>query len=219
LSSDVRTSDGDTILHWNQRGVPVHSKFIAGHHKNSLMNTGGRQPEFSIPMTGNISSAMSHNHIKPVEITGAVITVSTTRTIDTDTSGKTITELFEENAIPVRHYAIVPDRVDAIRNELFIAIKKANCIIINGGTGLTYDDCTIEAVSPLLEKKIEGFGEFFRMKSIQQIGTASMLSRAVAGIIGGKAVFCIPGSTPAVTLATTELILPEITHIISHMSL
>jgi len=172
--------------------------------------------EFSIPMTGNISSVMSHDHVRPIEITGAVITVSTTRTIDNDTSGKTITGLLKEKSIPVLHYAIVPDRIDAIRNELFIAAKKANCIIINGGTGLTPDDCTIEAISPLLEKRIEGFGEFFRMKSIQQIGTASMLSRAVAGIIGGKAVFCIPGSTPAVTLATTDLILPEIAHIISH---
>ena len=159
---------------------------------------------------------MSHNHIRPLKITGAVITVSTSRTVDTDTSGKTITGLLEEKSIPVRHYAIVPDRIDAIRNELFIALKKANCIVINGGTGLTYDDCTIEAVLPLLEKRIDGFGEFFRVKSIQQIGTASMLSRAVAGIIDRKAIFCIPGSTPAVTLATTELILPEIAHIISH---
>ena len=159
---------------------------------------------------------MSHTHIRPFEISGAVITVSTTRTVDTDTSGKTIIGLLEERSIPVRHYAIVSDRIDAIRDDLFIAVKKANCIIINGGTGLTCDDCTIEAVSPLLEKRIEGFGEFFRMKSIQQIGTASMLSRAVAGIIDGKAVFCIPGSTPAVTLATTELILPEIAHILSH---
>jgi molybdopterin adenylyltransferase len=167
-------------------------------------------------MTGNISSVMSHNHIRPVEITGAVITVSTTRTADTDISGKTISALLGGKAIPIRHYAIVPDRIDRIRDELYIALKKANCIIINGGTGLTFDDCTIEAVSPLLEKRIEGFGEFFRMKSIQQIGTASMLSRAVAGIIDGKGVFCIPGSTPAVTLATTELILPEIAHIVSH---
>jgi molybdenum cofactor biosynthesis protein B len=162
---------------------------------------------------------MSHNHIRKLEITGAVITVSTTRTVDNDTSGKTIARLLEEKAIPVRHYAIVPDRIEAIRNELFIAIKKANCIVINGGTGLTHDDCTIEAVSPLLEKRIEGFGEFFRMKSIQQIGTASMLSRAVAGIIEGKVIFCIPGSTPAVTLATTDLILPEIAHIVSHANL
>jgi molybdopterin adenylyltransferase len=162
---------------------------------------------------------MSHHHIRPFEINGAVITVSTTRTVDTDTSGKTIAGLLAEKSIPIRHYAIVPDRVESIRNELFTAVKKANCIIINGGTGLTYDDCTIEAVSPLLEKRIDGFGEFFRMKSIQQIGTASMLSRAVAGIIDGKAVFCIPGSTPAVTLATAELILPEIAHIISHANL
>lgn len=174
------------------------------------------QPEFSLPITGNISSVMNNNHIRPFEIIGAVITVSTTRTIDTDTSGRTISELLKEKLIPVRHYAVVPDCIDAIRNELFFAMKNANCIIINGGTGLTYDDLTIEAVLPLLEKKIEGFGEFFRMKSIQQIGTASMLSRAVAGTINGKAIFCIPGSTPAVTLATTELILPEIAHILSH---
>jgi molybdopterin adenylyltransferase len=172
--------------------------------------------EFSLPITCNISSVMSNNHIRSFEITGAVITVSTTRTTNTDTSGKTISGFLEEKSIPVRHYSIVPDRIDSIRNEVYIAVKKANCIIINGGTGLTHDDCTIEAVSPLLDKKIEGFGEFFRMKSIQQIGTASMLSRAVAGIINGKAVFCIPGSTPAVTLATTELILPEIAHILSH---
>jgi len=159
---------------------------------------------------------MTHNHIRQVKITGAIITVSTTRTRENDTSGKTIIRLLEEHDIPVLHYAIVPDRIDAVRDELFIALKRSNCIIINGGTGLTFDDCTIEAVQPLLEKRIEGFGEFFRMKSIQQIGTASMLSRAVAGIIEGKAVFCIPGSTPAVTLATNDLIIPEIVHIISH---
>lgn len=162
---------------------------------------------------------MSHNHIRHVTITGAVITVSTSRTAETDASGKTIIRLLEEKSIPVQHYGVVPDRVDAIRDELFTALKTANCIVINGGTGLTFDDCTIEAVSPLLEKRIDGFGEFFRVKSIQQIGTAAMLSRAVAGIIRGRAVFCIPGSTPAVTLATTELILPEISHIISHANL
>jgi molybdenum cofactor biosynthesis protein B len=183
---------------------------------NNTYNARGKTPEFSIPITGNISFTMNHNHIKPFEITGAVITVSTTRTLESDTSGKTIIRLLEEKRITIRHYAIVPDCIEAIRNEFFIAVKSANCIIINGGTGLTHDDCTIEAISPLLEKRIEGFGEFFRMKSIQQIGTASMLSRAVAGIIGGKAVFCIPGSTPAVTLATADLILPEIAHIISH---
>jgi molybdopterin adenylyltransferase len=174
------------------------------------------QSEFSLLITGNSSPVMNNSHVRSFEINGAIITVSTTRTADTDLSGKAILELLQEKSISVRHYAIVPDRIDSIRDELFIAVKKANCIILNGGTGLTHDDCTIEAVSPLLDKRIEGFGEIFRMKSIQQIGTASMLSRAVAGIINGKAVFCIPGSTPAVTLATKELILPEIAHILSH---
>lgn len=159
---------------------------------------------------------MSHPHAKPFPVNAAVITVSTTRTEETDTSGRAIADLCNKQDIQVVYYSIVTDRIETIRDELYSALKEANCIIINGGTGLTHDDCTIEAVSPLLEKKIEGFGEFFRAKSIAQIGTASMLSRAVAGIISGKAVFCIPGSTPAVTLATSELILPEITHILSH---
>lgn len=159
---------------------------------------------------------MSHAHIRSMEITAAIITVSTTRTEENDTSGKTIEGILREKEIFVTYYAIVPDQVSEIRNALFMAMKKANCIIINGGTGLTFDDCTIEAISPLLEKKIDGFGEFFRMKSIEQIGMAAMLSRAVAGINNGKAIFCIPGSTPAVSLATTELIVPAIAHILSH---
>lgn len=159
---------------------------------------------------------MSHAHVRSLEITAAIITVSSTRTQENDTSGKAIKEILKEKDISVTYYVIVPDRIEEIRNSWFMASKKANCIIFNGGTGLTHDDCTIEAILPLLDKKIEGFGELFRMKSIQQIGTASMLSRAVAGISNGKAVFCIPGSTPAVTLATTDLIVPEIAHILSH---
>jgi len=159
---------------------------------------------------------MSHAHIRSLEITAAIITVSSSRTQENDTSGRTIEGILQEKNIPVTYYTIVPDRIENIREAWFIAMKKANCIIFNGGTGLTHDDCTIEAISPLLEKKIDGFGEFFRMKSIHQIGTASILSRAIAGIIDGKAVFCIPGSTPAVTLATTDLIVPEIAHILSH---
>ena len=159
---------------------------------------------------------MNKNHVKTLEISAAIITVSSTRTRNNDSSGATITTLFKDQGVPIHHYAIVPDHIDAIRNELYTAMKLANCIVFNGGTGLTHDDCTIEAILPLLEKKIDGFGELFRMKSLQEIGTASMLSRAVAGVIRGKAIFCIPGSTPAVTLATKELILPEIAHILSH---
>jgi len=159
---------------------------------------------------------MSHAHVRSLEIVAAIITVSSTRTQENDTSGKTIQTILSENKIPVTYYSIVPDRIKEIRDAWFIAMKHANCIIINGGTGLTYDDCTIEAITPLLEKRIEGFGEFFRVKSIEQIGMAAMLSRAVAGVTNEKAIFCIPGSTPAVTLAMNELIIPEITHILSH---
>lgn len=159
---------------------------------------------------------MNQKHVRSIKISAAIITVSSTRKKETDSSGATISTILNVAGISVNHYAIIPDRIEDIRNELYLAMKNANCIIINGGTGLTHDDCTIEAVSPILEKKIDGFGEFFRMKSLQEIGTSSMLSRAVAGIIDGKVIFCIPGSTPAVTLATKELILPEITHILSH---
>jgi len=159
---------------------------------------------------------MKQEHIQPIAISGAVITVTTTRTEETDTSGKTIQAILTGAQIPVRHYAVIPDQIEAIRRELYQALKTCNCIIINGGTGLTHDDCTIEAVAPLLEKKIDGFGELFRLKSYDEIGTSTMLSRAIAGTICGRVVFCIPGSTPAVTLATKTLIVPEIPHILSH---
>lgn len=163
-----------------------------------------------------IGIVMNPQHIVPVKIVAGIITVSSSRTPDTDTSGMTIRRIFDSAKIPTEYYRIVPDRIDQIRDRLFEAEKVANCIILNGGTGLTRDDCTIEAVSPLLGKTIDGFGEMFRIKSIREVGTSALLSRAVAGIRNGRAVFCIPGATPAVTLAMTELIIPEIAHILSH---
>ena len=159
---------------------------------------------------------MNPDHIQSIKINGAVITVSSSRTPDTDTSGETIKRLLEGAGIEISHYAIVPDTIEAIRYEVIKALKCANCIVLNGGTGLTHDDCTIEAITPLLDKRIEGFGEFFRMMSFGEIGSAAMLSRAVAGISGGKAIFCIPGSTGAVKLAISGLIVPEIGHILTH---
>jgi molybdenum cofactor biosynthesis protein B len=159
---------------------------------------------------------MNREHLEPVALSAAVITVSTTRNETTDSSGKTIMEMLTNAGIPVEHYSVVADRVDAIRMELLLAMKKCNCIILNGGTGLTHDDCTIEAVTPLLDKTIDGFGELFRLKSYEEIGSSAMLSRAVAGISSGKAVFCIPGSTGAVRLAVQALIIPEIRHILTH---
>lgn len=159
---------------------------------------------------------MTSHHERPVSITVAVLTVSSTRTLENDTSGKEIMRLLEQAGITVGRYAIIPDDIEAIRREVINSFPSCNCIILNGGTGLTPDDCTIEAVAPLIDKKIDGFGELFRARSTLEIGTAAMLSRALAGICHGKAVFCIPGSPSAVTLATRDLIIPEITHIITH---
>jgi len=159
---------------------------------------------------------MNKNHIESLKIYAAIITVSSTRTKENDISGKTICELLKNAGISINFYVIVQDQIESIRAEVYRSLTNSNCIIINGGTGLTYDDCTIEAVTPLLDKKIDGFGEIFRMKSYQDIGTSAILSRALAGICHRKAIFCIPGSTPAVTLATKELIIPEIEHILSH---
>jgi molybdenum cofactor biosynthesis protein B len=159
---------------------------------------------------------MKQDHIKSIPLNAAIITVSSSRTKENDTSGKTIDAILKSAGISVEYYSIVVDKIESIRTEIYNATKNSNCIIVNGGTGLTHDDVTIEAVLPLLEKKIEGFGELFRMLSYNEIGTSSMLSRAIAGIYHGNVIFCIPGSTAAVSLATKILIVPEIAHILSH---
>ncbi|MBP2146770.1 molybdenum cofactor biosynthesis protein B [Methanofollis sp. W23] len=159
---------------------------------------------------------MKPEHIKDIEVTVAVVTVSSTRTEETDTSGKAIRDLLEAAGYRVVHTAIVKDDLQAIRASLFKSLSVADAVIFNGGTGLTPDDCTIEAVEPFFGKKIEGFGELFRMLSYKDIGTSALLSRAAAGVAGGKVIFCVPGSTGAVTLATEQIIVPELLHIISH---
>lgn len=157
-----------------------------------------------------------HSHVSDVPVTAAVITVSTTRTKAQDTSGSKIRDLLAEEGITVGWYAVIPDDISSIRSALAEALLTCNCVILNGGTGITHDDCTIEAVEPLFSKRLDGFGEIFRMKSFADIGTRTVLSRALAGIIDKKAVFCIPGSTGAVTLAVSEIIIPEIRHILTH---
>ncbi|MEI6839738.1 MAG: molybdenum cofactor biosynthesis protein B [Methanomicrobiales archaeon] len=162
------------------------------------------------------SDAMNPEHIQPIPITTGVITVSSSRNTETDSSGKLIITSLIQAGYPMNYYVIVPDLIEIIQESVISGLKKCDCLILNGGTGLTSDDCTIEAVEPLFEKKIDGFGELFRMKSYAEIGPAAMLSRASAGIIQKKAVFCIPGSNSAVTLAMTTLIIPEIRHILTH---
>jgi molybdopterin adenylyltransferase len=162
------------------------------------------------------TDAMNPEHVQPITITTGVITVSSSRNIETDSSGKIITTTLSQAGYPVDFYVIVPDRIEAIRDAMINGLNQCDCLVLNGGTGLTSDDCTIEAIEPLYEKKIDGFGELFRMKSYEEIGSAAMLSRASAGIIRKHVVFCIPGSNAAVTLAMSSLIIPEIRHILTH---
>lgn len=161
---------------------------------------------------------MDSSHIQDIEIKAAVITVSSSRDSNSDTSGRIIKDILEINKISIAFYEVIPDDMELIKKTLFKALEFTNCVIINGGTGLTHDDCTIEAVTPIFDKSIDGFGELFRMKSYEDIGTRALLSRAAGGIYNGKAIFCIPGSTGAVRLAMEKIIVPELKHILTHAS-
>jgi molybdenum cofactor biosynthesis protein B len=135
-----------------------------------------------------------------------------------DLSGESAKEFVTKNGHEVVYYDVLPDAEDKIYKGITKALDTdANFIITSGGTGLTKNDVTIEVVSKLLKKEITGFGELFRLKSYEEIGTASLLSRAIAGVINQKAIFCLPGSPAAVKLAMTEIIMPEIAHIMKHV--
>ena len=159
---------------------------------------------------------MSHVHHKDVDVCCPVITVSTSRPEKTDLSGKIIRECFESASIPVVSQVLVADDAEDICRAVEEAVSSANCVVVTGGTGLTADDVTIEAVSPLFRKTMDGFGELFRRLSYDEVGTRVLLSRATAGLVGGAAVFCIPGSPNAARLASEKIIVPEIKHILTH---
>lgn len=146
----------------------------------------------------------------------AIITVSDTRTEANDTSGQTIRDLLTRDNHPVTYYTILKDEprqiVDAIKN--LIIKPDVGCILLNGGTGIARRDSTVDAIAGLFDKTLVGFGELFRMISYGEIGSAAMMSRAIAGIYQRKIIFSMPGSTHAVKLAMEKLILPELAHLV-----
>ena len=144
----------------------------------------------------------------------AVITVSDTRTSENDGSGQRIQELLQAQKHRIAHYQILKDAPELIVAALDALPPTAEVVIINGGTGVAQRDTTYEAVTRLLDKEITGFGELFRMLSYEQVGAAAMLSRATAGVAGKRIVFSVPGSTAAVELAMTKLILPTLGHVV-----
>lgn len=160
----------------------------------------------------------SQAHRKAAEEQGsvslAVVTVSDTRTPETDVSGRLIHSLAEAAGHQVMAYRIVRDEPDEVLHALNdFADSRARLIIFNGGTGIGRRDRTFDVISRAIEKPLPGFGELFRMLSYEQVGAAAMLSRATAGVYRDKVVFSTPGSPNAVQLAMEKLILPEIQHL------
>lgn len=161
-------------------------------------------------------SAEEHRHKAESQgsVPIAIVTVSDTRTPETDTSGQIIRTLAEAAGHRVAGHRIVKDepiQVEAALEEF--ATSEARLIIFNGGTGISQRDRTYDVISRKLEKTLPGFGEIFRMLSYDQVGAAAMLSRATAGVYRNKVIFSTPGSPDAVRLAVEKLILPEIQHL------
>lgn len=144
----------------------------------------------------------------------AIVTVSDTRTPETDTSGKLIRELVEAAGHHITGYRIVRDEPDEVRAALEeFTDGRARLVIFNGGTGISRRDRTFDVISKALEKTLPGFGEIFRLLSYQEVGAAAMLSRATAGVYRDTVIFSTPGSPNAVQVAVEKLILPEIQHL------
>ena len=164
-------------------------------------------------------SSTKHHHRKAaaVSVSVVVITVSDTRTLETDTGGARVAELLESAEHKVHARSVVPDDPEAIAAATREALEApgVGAVILTGGTGVAPRDVTPETVEPLLERTIPGFGELFRQLSYHDIGSAALLSRALAGLAAGRVVFVIPGSRGAVGLAMEKLILPELGHLVA----
>ncbi len=156
----------------------------------------------------------------PVRVRCFVLTISDTRTDQTDTSGRTIVDLLEEAGHVVTGRKIVRDDPDQVLALIQGRLDDPSLqvVITTGGTGITTRDSTYEAIDLLIEKRLDGFGELFRMLSYHDIGPAAMLSRATAGTIRGRIIVSLPGSEAAVRLALTKLVLPELGHLVQQVS-
>lgn len=157
-----------------------------------------------------------HRAEAPKVVRCVVITVSDTRTLQTDTGGQTVVDLLTAAGHEVLDRQIVRDDPDRIKELLFrFRLREdADAVLLTGGTGIASRDRTFETVSELLSKPLPGYGELFRMLSFEEIGPAAMLSRAVGGLLGKTVVLTMPGSRGAVRLAMEKLILPELGHLV-----
>ncbi len=163
---------------------------------------------------------LDHKASAPSSVRCFVLTISDTRTEATDTGGGAIVDLLTEAGHDVVGRQIVPDEQDRVRAIVEGQLDRSDVavVITTGGTGISARDGTFETIDALLEKKLDGFGELFRMLSFEEIGAAAMLSRACAGTARGTVVLSLPGSEHAVRLAMTRLILPELGHLVREVS-
>jgi molybdenum cofactor biosynthesis protein B len=161
-------------------------------------------------------SQLEHKARAPASVSCFIITVSDTRTEETDTSGAAIAQLLSDAGHIVAGRTIVSDDAELVRGlvERQLANPKVQVVITTGGTGITSRDSTYEAVETMMRKRLDGFGELFRMLSYEQIGAAAMMSRACAGVVAGRVLVALPGSEAAVRLAMEKLLIPELGHIV-----
>jgi len=162
---------------------------------------------------------LPHPDAQPIAIHCAVITVSDTRSPETDRSGQLVQALLQEAGHAIVNYELVKDEPIQIQTHLHLLGQQmgVDAIILNGGTGIAPRDTTYDAIEQLLDKTLPGFGELFRQLSYAEIGSRAIASRAIAGVFQGKLIFSVPGSSNAVRLAMEKLILPELTHLVRQL--
>jgi molybdopterin adenylyltransferase len=165
-------------------------------------------------------SHVDHRAAAPRSVRCFIVTVSDTRTEANDTGGRAIADMLTAAGHDVAGRTIVMDDPDQVRStvERHLAAPDVQVIITTGGTGITSRDSTYEAITGLLHKRLDGFGELFRMLSFEQIGAAAMMSRACAGLAAGRIIISLPGSEAAVRLAMERLVIPELGHMVQQAS-
>lgn len=179
-----------------ERGIKTSAIGTVAHGKNSMIDR---------PHSGKVIQ----------QVTCAVLTISDSRTPETDDSGALIRKYLLEAGHDVSSYEILPDEPNQVRDRVveLCTSKSREAILLTGGTGVTSRDTTVEALNTILDKRLDGFGELFRSLSFQEIGPHAILSRALAGIRGHTAIFAMPGSPAAVRMAMEKLIVPLLGHV------
>jgi len=164
-------------------------------------------------------STKEHKSDAPRLVTVGIITVSTTRSLAEDKSGQWMTSAVEKEGHAVVYHQVVTDDAEKIKRMVLRAIgdPAPQVMLLTGGTGISAKDLTIETIRPLFDKELTAFGALFAQQSFDEIGSAALLSRATAGLVGGTVLFCLPGSLKACQLACNSLILPELGHLVRHI--